>query len=159
MPFHRLPEGTIARPDHPTQTSLNLLDAGLLLAWNTKDCRWEIWRRELTPRGVLFSGIMPVTAPDGETPIQPGEWLMNRLRARDSRYRPAKEAAEEVLSEIRAQEAKDLYDDEHRLDALHEELALDYLPLWRKKADPDEFAREYKDWDPVPVHFTPKDAA
>jgi hypothetical protein len=151
MPFHRLPADTLDRSDHPTQKSLNLLDAGLFLVWSVADSRYEVWRKEFTPRGVLYSGILPVV--DGERPVEPGEWLLNKLRARDSRYRPAKEAAEEVLSEMRAQEQAEAAADEHRLDALHEELALDYLPLWRKKADPDEFAREYKDWDKAPVHF------
>lgn len=147
-----LPEGTVLRTDHPTQRSLDLLDAGLVLAFNDKLKRYEVWRRQLTRKGFDYGFIVRVTAePNGYA--EPGEWLLTKLRARDSRYRPAQEAAEEVLSELRAAEEAAWKADEHRHDDLRDEIAREYLPLWKKKADPDGTTRDYKAWDPEPVHF------
>lgn len=159
MPYNQLPTGTVARPDHPTQKSLDLLDAGLVLAQDSKTRRYEIWRRELTRYGVLYTGILPVVGPDGATPVDPGDWLIEKLRARDSRYRPAKEAAAEVLKEIHEQEAADAIADDNRLDAVREEVIKDYLPLWRQKADPHYEGRRYTHLEKKPVIFTPKDVA
>lgn len=153
MPYHALPAHIVLRTDHPFQRSLDLLDADLVLAWNTRVERYEVYRKELTPRGLFFGHIERVTAPGGQGFAEPGEWFAEKLRARDSRYRPANEAAEEVLAQLRAEEKADLEAEEHALDGVREEVIKDYLPLWRKKADPDEFAKRYTTWDPEPVHF------
>lgn len=152
MPYHALPDGTVARPDHPTQKSLDILDAGLVLAQDTKNGRYEIWRRELTRLGVLYTGILPVVNAEG-TPVDPGDWLVNKLRARDSRYRAADEAAAEVLKEIHEQEASDAIADDNRLDAVRESVIKDYLPLWRQKADPHYEGKRYTHLTKNPVHF------
>lgn len=149
MPYHRLPEYVVAHPEHSFQATLDLLDADLVLAFNTRVERWECYQRQLQGRGVFFALIERFIAPDGGL-VEPSTEHFQRLRARDSRYRPANEAAEEVLREIRADERKAAEQDEHRLDAVREEVILGYIPLWRKLADPDGSAREYKDWDAEP---------
>ena len=151
MGYNALPPHVLPATSHPTQTSLDLLDAGLLLCRNTRLERYEVWRRTLEERGVYYGFIIRVE--DDGRPIEPGEWLLNKIRARDSRYRPADEAAREALADIKKQEQADEAAREHAFDQIHEELATEFIPLWRKKAEPDEFAREYKDWDKEPITF------
>ena len=159
MPLHVLPEHVVLHPEHPTQRSLDLLDADLRLAYDAKLNRWCVYRPRLTPQGLFWDLIERVTGPDGTGREEPGEWLVRRLRERDSRYRPAQEAAEAVLKEIRADEQKAREEDEHFLDDVREEVIKDFIPLWQQKADPHYTGKRYRDWEKEPVTFdmTPKE--
>ena len=169
-----LPPTTRPTPEHPTQKSLDLLGADLVLCFNAKLGRYEVWRKELKslPRldGLIgrevrtdFGFIVRVTNPDGTGYAEPGDWLLATLRARDSRHRPVKEAAEEALRDIKATEAAQVAAQEKSATDLFEEIALDNLPLWRQKADPHATGKRYTEWRAEPVNIptakTPLEAA
>lgn len=158
-----LPPHVQLRDQHPTQASLDLLDAGLVLCWNARITRYEVWRREFgqfrRADGRLgrelrmdYQFILRAVAED-QSFMEPGEWLIAKLRERDSRFRDPKDAWATVKAELDADERRGEDEIQRKLDEARMNVIETYLPLWRKKADPDEFAREYKDWDPEPVHF------
>ena len=169
-----LPIGTRPTPEHPTQKSLDLLGAGLVLCFNAKLGRYEVWMRELKelPRldGLIghetrvdYGFIVRVTNPDGVGFAEPGPWLLNVLRARDSRHRPVKEAAEEAMRDLKAAEAAEAAERDRRESALVEEIALDNIPLWKQESDPHLTGKRYTEWNPEPIHIptakTPMEAA
>ena len=154
MPYHKLPDHVIPRRDHKAQKFLNLLDANLLLCWNGRINRYEVWRSELQPRGIFYGFIRRLIAKDHDY-LEPGEWLLTEFRRRDPRYVPLKDAVAEQLKDIKEQEAQERVADENRNANLRDEIAREYIPLWRKKADPDEFAKEYHDWDKAPIYSVP----
>lgn len=157
MPYFGFTPGTALATDpfgQQCQRMLDLLDAGLVLAFNTKLKRFEVWRKELDDRGVFYGFIIRVQGPDGEF-RKPGEWLINELRARDSRYAGAEEAAQNVLREIRESEKKALEADEKKIEdatrEVAEEIAYDYNLEAQLKSDPHITGRRRYDWDPEPV--------
>ena len=157
MPYFSFTPGTVAATDplgQAFQRSLDLLDAGLVVAFNTKRQRFEVWTRTLDARGVFYGFVMRVEGPKGEF-VEPGEWFLEQLRARDSRYAGANTAAKNVLAEIRESERKALEDDEKR-DAdrsreVTDEIAYDYTLEAQLASDPHYTGRRHYEWDPAPV--------
>lgn len=141
-----LPPYVLPQTSHPAQRMLDLLDAGMVLTFNTKVRRHEVWRKTLMEDGPFYGFIIGL-----EQGSEPGEWLLNKLRERDSRHNSVKDAANKVLDEIRAGEQAELDSEERKLTELNEEVAKDYIGLWKRKADPHHTTVELKDWDPVPV--------
>lgn len=148
--MRQLPEHVISATEG--QRLLDLLDANLVVRWNAKLHRYEVWRWTLDAKGIDWGFLLRL-----DHAQKPGEWLLNKLRARDSRYRPAEEAAEEVLREIRESEeaerkAKQDATD-RKITEIAEEIAYDYRPEAQLKADPHYTGRRRRGWDPEPVHF------
>lgn len=77
--FPKVPLHVIPRFDHPAQRTLQMVDESLLLYFNVKLHRYEVWN------GSGF--IQRVIAPGGGF-MEPGEWFMQQLRMVDPRSNP-----------------------------------------------------------------------
>lgn len=158
-PYGGLPKGTVLATD-PLGTSVNrslqFLDEMLLLAWNNDATRFEVWRKEFTSRGVFYGPIMPVTGSKGEF-VEPGEWLVQRLRARDSASAGPTEAIKNVLAEIHEGERKEREASQKRDDDavvnVADEIALDHTLEAQLKSDPHITGRRRYTWDKVKTVF------
>lgn len=147
-----LPTQTIPMTDHPAQKSLDMLDAGLFLAWNSRLERYEVWRRETGPRPIV-SFIIRCSSEKGEYIDPSASWVMDQLRQRDGRHNTVEDAAEAALRGMREREAAEKAAQERALTDLSEEIALDNIPLWKRKSDPHYTTVDLKDWNPEPVHI------
>lgn len=148
--MRQLPAHIIATSEG--QTLLDLLDANLVIKRNTRLHAFEVWRWTLDEKGIDYGFIVRL-----ERGQAPGEWLLTKLRARDSRYRPAEEAAQEVVREIRESEEAERKAQQDATDRkiteIAEEIAYDYRPEATLVADPHWTTRQRKAWDPAPVVF------
>jgi hypothetical protein len=156
--MNKLPEHVIARRDHAGQKLLALLDSSLLLAFNDKLKRWEVWNFEWDSLGMRYGFITRLLADDKRGGYaEPGEWMIDRLRARDSRYAGADEAWKNAKRELDASEAKVDAEKQAAEDArfsdLSEHVAKDYLPEFQKLSDPHWTTRQRTEWNPESVHF------
>lgn len=158
-PMHGFPKGTVLATDplgSSVNRSLRLLDEMLCLAWNTGSHRFEVWRKELTPIGIFYGPIMPVTGAHGEF-VEPGEWLVGKLKARDSKYAGPDEAIKNVLSEIHEGEREEREASQKRDDEavanVAEEIAFDNTLEAQLKSDPHITGRRHYTWDKVKSVF------
>jgi hypothetical protein len=156
--MQKLPAHIIPRRDHAGQKLLALLDSSLLLAFNDKLKRWEVWNFTWDSLGMRYAFITRLLQDDREGGYaEPGQWMIDRLKGRDSRYAGAKEAWENTKRELNASEAKADAEKQAAEDAkftdLNEHVARDYRPEFQKLADPHWTTRQRTEWDPVPVHF------
>lgn len=159
MPLGGFPAGTVLATD-PLGISVNrmlyTLDPMLVLAWNYKAKHFEVWRKELTPYGVFYGPILPVVDEKGLF-VEPGEWLIGKLKARDSAYAGPQEAIKNVLAEIhederREREAAQKRDDD-AVTEVAEEIAHDYTLEAQLKSDPHITGRRRYIWDKAKTVF------
>lgn len=157
--MNKLPDHVLPRRDHSGQGMLNLLDGKLLLCFNDKLKRWEVWRYEpFDVRGPSYAFITRLLADDRRGGYaEPGQWMVDRLKARDSRYAGADEAWKNVKKELdeserAADNAKQKAEDARFTD-LNEEVAMDHRLEWQLQADPHYTGRRHLEWDPEPVPF------
>lgn len=156
--MQKLPAHIIPRRDHAGQKLLALLDSSLLLAFNDKLKRWEVWNFEWDSLGMRYAFITRLLADDRKGGYaEPGQWMVDRLKARDSRYAGADEAWKNVKAELDASEARARLEQERaeaaKFTDLNEHVAKDYLPEFQKLSDPHWTTRQRTEWDTVPVHF------
>jgi hypothetical protein len=158
-PMHGFPRGTVLATDplgSSVNRSLQLLDEMLCLAWNTQLHRFEVWRKELTPTGVFYGAIMPVVDDKGRF-VEPGQWLVGKLKARDSAYAGPDEAIKNVLAEIHKGEEEERVAAQKRDDdavaEVASEIAIDHTLEAQLKSDPHITGRRRYVWDKVASVF------
>lgn len=154
----KLPAHVISRRDHAGQRLLSLLDDSLLLCFNDRLKRWEVWRFTWDSRGMTYGFITRLLADDKRGGYaEPGPWMIDRLKGRDSRYAGAAEAWKNVKAELDASEKRAQVEKDRRenelMTPISEELAYDYQPEFQKLSDPHWTTRQRTEWDTVPVHF------
>jgi hypothetical protein len=159
MGYFGFTPGTVLATDplgQAAQRQLELLDPSLVLAFNTKLKRFEVWNKQLTSKGVFYGFIMRVD--DGKGGFaEPGQWLIDKLKSRDSAYAGAEEAAQNVLREIRESERAALEADQKKDDdavrEVAEEIAHDFTLEAQLKSDPHITGKRRYEWDPEPIKF------
>lgn len=154
----QLPAHITSHREHAGQRLLSLLDESLLLCFNEKLKRWEVWNFTWDSRGMTYAFITRLLADDKRGGYaEPGQWMIERLRGRDAKYAGAAEAWKNVKAELDASEARERIEKERRendlMTPISEELAYDYRPEFQKLADPHWTTRQRTEWDTVPVHF------
>lgn len=156
-----LPPHVIARPDHSGQKMLDLMDAGHRLCFNDKLKRWEVWQFIWDSLGMRYEFVTRLLADDRKGGYaDPGQWMIQRLRARDSRYAGADEAWKNVKAELDASEAlataakEQVWED--KLSNLNEDVAKSHRLEWQLQADPHWTGRRHTEWDTeaVPFYFS-----
>lgn len=159
FPYGGFTPGTVPASDPmgaACQRQLSLLDPSLVLAFNTKLKRYEVWNKTLDRKGVFYGFIMRVQGNKGEFQ-QPGDWLVGALKARDSAYAGAEEAAKNVLAEIKEDERKAYAADEKKdgdaVREVAEEMAFDYNLEAQLKSDPHITGKRRYEWDPETTTF------
>jgi len=135
---------------------LYALDPMLVLAYNTRQKRFEVWRKELTVNGPFYGAIMPVVGDKGEF-VEPGQWLIGKLKARDSAYAGPEEAIKNVLKDIHKGEAEEQAAaqkrDDEAVSEVAQEIALDHTLEAQLKSDPHITGKRRYEWDPESVKF------
>jgi len=159
MPLGGFSPGTVLATDplgQRVQRMLEVLYPNLVLAFNTKLKRFEVWEKQLTPNGVFYGFIIRVD--DGKGGFaEPGEWLIGVLKARDSAYAGPDEAIKNVLAEIHKGEEEERAAaqkrDDDRVAEVAQEIALDHRLEAQLKSDPHITGRRHYVWDKVASVF------
>ena len=159
MPIGGFTPGTVLATDPlgvSVQRMLYVLDPTLVLAFNTKLKRYEVWNKTLTVDGPFYGFIIRCQGKDGSF-REPGGWLIDFLRGRDSAHAGPEEAIKNVLDEIheseRAADAASQKKDDDAVREVAEEIAHDYTLEAQLKSDPHITGRRRYVWDKVKSVF------
>ncbi|MGH2384535.1 MAG: hypothetical protein ACRDGB_05725 [Candidatus Limnocylindria bacterium] len=158
MPFTP-PAHCVDASDHPAQRTLDLLDAELVLRFNKKLERYEVWRRLMrgqfsaipTDVDSLYVWEFMTRCEQGGRFIAPGEWLRVKLARRDARYVGAEAAAAAAIAEIDAHNAQLEAQKRAAQQEQIAEIAHEYAPIiGRELADDPLFAKPFAVPDSYP---------